>query len=96
MKRQVCEVEEGSFETICRACQDVFTIIQSCPNGPCMSRYQYMLVGGTVIINFIGERRDPSKFQCIIDRTTRPLPPVRARNGVPLWAYVVCNQLLPL
>ena len=91
MKQQVCEVEEGSLETLRRTCQNVSTIIQSCPNGPCTSRYQYVQVGGTMIMYSIGKRRDPSKFQRVIDRTTRSLPHDRPGNGFPLWAYVVCN-----
>jgi hypothetical protein len=93
MKRQVCTVEEGSIETICRACQDVSTIIRSCQNGPGTSRYQNVRVGVAIMIHFIGKRGGSSEFQRIIDRTTRSLPPLRAGNGVPLWALVVCRRL---
>src|SRR5260370_22877178 len=45
-----------------------------------------------IIISSIGGDRGPSKFQCIVDRTTRSLPPIRTRNGVPCWTYVVSSH----
>ena len=46
-----------------------------------------------MMINSVGKRRGPSKFQRIVDRATRSVPYIRAGNGFPLWTNVVGNCL---